>query len=269
MNKAIERIELTAKDLADLTIAKRKLYKVSLAARISSFVGKPIEATLENLPDKFSDKIMKATTTALSKAADVAIFTMKNKAEKPSSDALHKLTVAATGAVGGAFGFTALAIELPISTTLMVRSIADIARSEGENIEDIESRLACMEVFALGGPDAGDDAAESGYFAVRAALSSSIASAAKFIAEYGIKGQGAPIIVRLLSTIAERFSIVITEKAAAQAVPIVGALVGAAVNTMFISHFQDIARGHFIVRRLERKYGSDLIQSKFDQIKID
>lgn len=269
MNAKIERMKMTIEDLAELKNAKEKLYKISLAARISNYIGKPIEATLENLPDSFSDKIMKVTTTALSKAADIAIFTMKEKREKPSSDALHKLTVAATGAVGGAFGFTALAIELPISTTVMVRSIADIARSEGENISEIESRLACMEVFALGGPDASDDAAESGYFAVRAALSSTIASAAKFVAEYGMTGQGAPIIVKLLAAIAERFSIVITEKAAAQAVPIVGALGGAAVNTMFISHFQDIARGHFVVRKLERKYGHVVIQEEFEKIDLD
>jgi hypothetical protein len=42
--------------------------------------------------------------------------------------------VATTGGVGGLFGLPALAIELPISTTIMLRSIADIARSEDEDI---------------------------------------------------------------------------------------------------------------------------------------
>jgi hypothetical protein len=38
-------------------------------------------------------------------------------------------------------------------------------------------------------------------------------------------------------------------------VPVVGAIGGAIINTLFIDHFQDMARGHFIVRRLERTHG--------------
>jgi hypothetical protein len=67
-----------------------------------------------------------------------------------------------SGAVGGFFGLPALALELPVSTTLLLRAIADIARSEGEPIKSTESRLACLEVFALGGNSRSDDATESG-----------------------------------------------------------------------------------------------------------
>ena len=44
-----------------------------------------------------------------------------------------------------------LPIELPVSTIIMLRSIADIARSEGEDLSDPESALSCVQVFALGG----------------------------------------------------------------------------------------------------------------------
>ncbi|MEM7162123.1 MAG: EcsC family protein [Bacteroidota bacterium] len=256
-------------DLELLKEAKERIVKMSLAARISSFVGTPVEALMDNLPEKWSDKIMTATTTALTKAADVAIFTMKEKETSKSKDFLHKIGVAVTGGVSGAFGLAALLVELPISTTLMVRSIADIARSEGEKLSEVETRLACMEVFALGGPGMGDDGSESGYFAVRTSLNTAMTQLAKNIAEQGIKGSGAPLVVKFISNIAERFSIVITEKAAAQAVPIVGAIGGAAVNTLFISHFQDIARGHFSIRRLERKYGKELVREVYDTIIIE
>ncbi|NND78000.1 MAG: EcsC family protein [Flavobacteriales bacterium] len=266
MSSEVKKNDLSSRDLEDLTLAKKQLTRMSLAARISSLIGTPIEAFMTNLPDKVSNKIMEASTLALTKAADAAVFTMKDKSTQKSSDILHKLSVAVSGGVGGTFGLAALAVELPISTTLMIRSIADIARSEGENISDIGTKLACMEVFALGGPTAGDDGTESGYFAVRAALNSSINAAAKFVAEHGLKGSSAPIIVKFISSIAERFSIVITEKAAAQAIPVVGAVGGAVVNTLFISHFQDIARGHFVVRRLERKYGKKIIEQAFDEV---
>lgn len=39
---------------------------------------------------------------------------------------------------------------------------------------------------------------------------------------------------------------------AAQVVPVIGALTGATLNTMFTDYYQDMARGHFIVKRLEK-----------------
>jgi hypothetical protein len=63
--------------------------------------------------------------------------------------------------------------------------------------------------------------------------------------------------------VASRFGITVSEKVAAQAVPVLGAAGGALINTIFIDHFQDIARGHFIVRRLERKYGADLVKEEY------
>jgi hypothetical protein len=148
----------------------------------------------------------------------------------------------------------------------MLRSVADIARSEGENIQNIESQIACIEVFALGGPSRGDNASESGYFAVRAALAKTISKAAEYIAKSGLSEEGAPALVRLITQIAQRFSIQVSEKAAAQAVPAIGAAGGAIVNTLFIDHFQDMARGHFIIRRLERKYGKDIVEETYKSV---
>jgi hypothetical protein len=159
-----------------------------------------------------------------------------------------------------------MAAELPISTTIMLRSIADIARSEGESISEIEVKLACLEVFALGGTNDKDDGTESGYYAVRAALAKSVADAAEFFATKTLTDEGAPALVRFIAKIAERFSIQITEKAAAQAVPAIGAAGGAIINTIFMDHFQDMARGHFVIRRLERKHGKDVVQKIYQEL---
>ena len=69
-----------------------------------------------------------------------------------------------------------------------------------------------------------------------------------------------------MTQVAARFGLVVTQKVAAQALPVVGALGGAAVNYAFIEHFQDVARGHFTVRRLERIYGKERIRSEYDSI---
>jgi hypothetical protein len=140
--------------------------------------------------------------------------------------------VATSGGIGGFFGLLAMSIELPISTTIILRSIADIARSEKENINSDETKIACIEVFALGGPTSSDGASESGYFTVRAALAQSVTKAAEYLAEKGLSEEAAPALVRLIIRIAERFSIQVTEKAAAQAIPAIGAAGGAIINTI-------------------------------------
>ena len=167
---------------------------------------------------------------------------------------------------GCAFGFSALAIELPVTTTIILRSIADIARSEGEDLSDPAARMACLEVFAMGGSAVEDNAAESGYFAVRAALARAVSEAARYVAERSVVEDGAPVIVRLLAQIASRFNTVVGEKIMAQGVPLVGALGGATINLLFIDHFQDMARGHFTVRRLERVYGEEEVERTYTRI---
>ncbi len=178
----------------------------------------------------------------------------------------HKLAVGTTGALGGAFGLPALAIELPVSTTIMLRSIADIARSEGEDLKMPDARLQCVQVLALGGRSKSDDGTETGYFAARAAMANAVSEAAVHLAKKGLSQKGAPAIIRLITQIASRFSIVVSEKAAAQAVPLVGAFGGAVVNTLFIDHFQDMGRGHFIVRRLERLHGREEVKRVYKEL---
>jgi hypothetical protein len=53
---------------------------------------------------------------------------------------------------------------------------------------------------------------------------------------------------------------------AAQAVPVIGAAGGAVINLLFIDHFQDMARGHFIVRRLERAYPPEMVREEYERL---
>ena len=239
-------MEMTKTDLADLKRAKALLETPGLAAKMSAALGAPIEKSVKLLPKSVQAGIHKASEAAMMKALDVAVKSLGENTHgplKPAQNRLHKIAAATSGAVGGVFGLLALTIELPISTTIMLRSIADIAKSEGENIQFIDTKLACLTVFALGSSKSEkDDATESGYFAARAAMAGAVSEASKFLAEKGLSKTGAPALVRLVSLIGSRFGIVVTEKAAAQAVPIIGAAAGALVNTIFIGHFQDMVQ---------------------------
>ncbi len=86
------------------------------------------------------------------------------------------------------------------------------------------------------------------------ALGSTVTPAARHFAQHGLNDE-APALVRLISAVGARFSGTVTQKTAAQLVPVVGAATGAAINLIFTSHFQEMARGHSVVRRLERKHG--------------
>ncbi len=259
-------MQMTPEHIEQLRKARQLLKNLSLTAKITNAIGKPIKVGIKLFPDKWSEIINDATKKSLGTALDAALMTFGKKGQLKSRDIWHKIAVVASGAGGGAFGLPALVIELPVSTTIMLRSIADIARSEGEDISLAESKLACLEVFAFGGRTSKDDAAKAGYFAVRASLAKAVSEAAEFIAEREIAKEGAPVIVRLISKIATRFSLNVSEKAAVQAIPALGAVGGALINLAFIDHFQDIARGHFTVRRLERICGTKIVQSEYRKL---
>lgn len=253
-------------DLAALKRAKVLLENPGLAARASAMLGSPIERGMAMLPARVQKTVHEASEAALMKALDVAVKSFGwegSVGTARSKDRLHKFAAAASGAMGGIFGLAALAIELPVSTTIMLRSIADIAKSEGENIQFIDTKLACLTVFALGGRSTKDDAAESGYFAARVAMAEAVSEAAKYLAEKGFSKVGAPALLRLVSLISARFGIVVSEKAALQALPILGAASGALINTLFIEHFQNMARGHFTVRRLEKIHGEEPVKAAY------
>jgi hypothetical protein len=264
---------MTDASLAELRAAKRLLENPGLAAKISSAVGTPVEKGFALLPKQWHKVVNDATRKAIEAALKVALWTMPGRgggdgatsAEAPANW-WHKLAAGASGAAGGALGLAALSVELPVSTTIMLRSIADIARSEGEDLTNADSQLQCVQVLALGGSSKADDDSEIGYFAARAAMAKAVSEATAHLAAQGVTQHGAPAIVRLITIVASRFSIVVSEKVAAQAVPIVGAIGGAVINTLFIDHFQDMARGHFIVRRLERVHGVDAVRLAYSEI---
>jgi len=262
MKKQLMPKTLSDEHKRELQYAKCLLEKQSIAARFADLLASPIDAGMKRLPKNASDTIMAVSTKSIETALNAALYTLSAE-QQPAGNFRHKATVAISGAAGGAFGLPALAIELPISTTIMLRSIGDIARSEGEKLDSQESQLACLEVLALGGTTDEDDDAETGYFGIRMALAGAVTQATKHIASHGTATKGAPALVRLISQIAARFSIPVTEKAAAQAIPIIGAAGGALINTLFIDHFQNVARGHFVVRRLERVYGPELVKSTY------
>lgn len=255
---------LAEQDLADLRYARSLLENPGLAARLANLVGMPIEKGFKMLPKGWSETVHRSVHSALLQALRISMISLADHPGRRSSNFMHKMLAGASGGIGGAFGLAALPVELPISTALMMRSIADIARSEGARLDAVETKLACLEVFALGGRSEHDDAAENAYWIVRTMLARSVSDAASYLAQKGVVEEGAPAIVHLLAKVAARFGVVVSEQAAAKAVPVVGAATGTIINLAFMDHFQNMARGHFIIRRLESEFGTDQVKAAYE-----
>ncbi|GHC08195.1 EcsC family protein [Cerasicoccus arenae] len=255
-------------DHLDIQMAHRILERTSFATQLVNLLGAPIEKGLEMLPDKANGVIVSATDKALRAALEVALLTLEKDRISTSSNLIHKFATATTGGIGGAFGWASLPVELPISTTIMLRSIADVARSQGEDLRNAEARLACIEVFALGNKSKSGkkESSDASYLAIRGLLAQRVTEAAQYAAQNGVLDVGSPALTRFIAKVAERFSLTVTEKAAAIMVPAIGAVGGAIVNTYFTGFYQDLALGHFIMRRLERQFGPDVVQAEYREL---
>lgn len=257
---------MTHEDRQTLRRAVRTLEKPGFVARLANWVGVPVEQILKRLPASTTAMVHRAVSGALEQCLHVALYKMESDWRWFRSKRAMKATVAATGAVGGAFGLGALTIELPVTTSVMLRSIAEIARAEGEDVRSPEGRIACLEVLALGGGGSGDDVSKAGYFGVRAALAKEVTEALKHLAARSAGRDAAPALIRLVESIGSRFGLVVSEKAAAGAVPVIGAIGSAALNALFMDHFQNVAHGHFAVRRLERIYGDNAVRTEYERL---
>jgi hypothetical protein len=146
----------------------------------------------------------------------------------------------------------------------MLRAIAAIARHEGEDMSKIEARLACLEVFALGTKR--NQQIDVGYYAARALLSKYTSDIVALVAERGAVDVSAPVVRNMVSEIVSRFGLVVSDKIAAGALPILGAVGGATVNVIFMDHYQRIAQAHFALRRLERTYGVANVRRRYAEL---
>lgn len=257
---------ITDADRKVLQRAQRTLETPGLVGRLGDLIGSPLEIAAGALPEGTSEVVSKAIADGLQKALQTALDTMAAKTRE-SSRGTHKAMAAASGAVGGVFGLAALPIELPVTMVILLRSIADIARSHGEDLNDPKTAIQCVSVLALGGRSADDESAASGYLALRAILAASSSQASQLIAERGGVGEGSPILLHFLTDVASRFGVVVTQKAAAQMIPVVAAIGGAALNYAFTQHFQEIADAHFAIRALERKHGEEAILREYEALR--
>ncbi|MFD2173333.1 EcsC family protein [Rhodobacter lacus] len=204
--------------------------------QVISLVGATTEGLIGRLPAPVRGGLQAATERGLDTAFEAASRSRGVVADRP--DWVNKALSTALGAAGGAGGLPSALAELPFTITLLLRAIQGIAAEHGFDPETDEVRIECLRVFAAAGPLDADDGADMGFLTARMTLTGA-----------GLHG--------LIGKVAPRLALALGQKLAAQTVPVLGAVAGAAVNYAFTSYYQEIARVHFGLKRLARDSGED------------
>jgi hypothetical protein len=202
---------------------------------VSNVGGSAINYLQDKLGFDVKTKADEIVETVLWHMQSMAKAGMQAESAEAPWDWFHKIAVGASGAASGFFGAPGLIWDLPFTTGMIMRSIGDIARSfPGESLDNEDTKRACIEVFAFGGPEAEDDDIDLAYWSTRVGLSHVAIDA-------------------LIKTVASRFGTVLAEKTLAQIVPIAGSVAGAGLNYAFMDYYQQMARIHFAIRGVERR----------------
>jgi len=144
---------------------------------------------------------------------------------------LNTAVSTAMGAAGGFGGLPTALAELPVTTTVLFRAIQGAAAEHGFDPAEAGVQFDCLQVFSAAGPLESDDGADLAFISTRIALSGGALQA-------------------LIARVAPKLAMVLGQKLAAQTVPVLGAVAGAATNYAYTSYYQEIAHVHFGLRRL-------------------
>ncbi len=225
-----------AADVAEL--ARRYKRANGPVIRLVNRLGNTLESQLSALPDSIRSQIERLTAQALEASYDVAARSPDLGQRAPMVAAI------AAGAAGGAGGLGTAIAELPVTVTLFLNTIRSVAREAGLDPDEDWVRAECLQVFAAGSPLAQDDGVNTSFVASRLALSGSA-------------------VQNLIATIAPKLAAVLGQKLAAQAVPVIGAVSGAALNAAFLSYYREVARLRFELVKLGQLHGSDAVEAEF------
>lgn len=215
-------------------LARRYIGTAGPGMKILTAVGGSAEQLLARLPRPLRGSLDDLTRKGLERALAVAGRTGASGGGR--HDGTHRAVVAAIGAAGGVAGIPGAVAELPVTITMLLRTILGIAAEHGLDPSSPEARAEALRVFATAGPLEADDGADLGLLTARLTVT----------------GQS---LQTLIARVAPRLATVLGQKLAAQTAPVLGAVAGASINYSFARYYQEMARVHFGLIRLADETG--------------
>ena len=203
--------------------------------------GSSVEAQMSRLPDSVRVELERAVARALETAHGLAAVGRRAPDLGPRGATYAAM---ATGAAGGAAGLAGSLVELPLTITVMLHAIRRQAQAAGYDPDDPAIRLACLEVFSAGSPLRADDGVNTAFLSARLTITGGT-------------------LQKVLAVVVPRLAAVFGQKLAAQAVPVLGAVTGAALNAAFLNYYREIARIKFRLMRLSEVHGTEAVLTGF------
>lgn len=206
--------------------------------RLVNGLGGRLERQLDLVPARFRGQVERATAQALEAAYGIAARAPELGERGPM------VAVVASGAAGGAGGIATALAELPVTVTLLLNAIRAEARAAGLDPDEPAIREECLRVFGAGTPLASDDGVNTSFLTAR----------------LSVTGQA---VQGLIAAVAPRLAAALGPKLVAQAVPVLGAVSGAALNLAFLNYYREIARIRFALLRLAAQHGAEPVLQAF------
>ena len=223
-------------------IAARHLRASRGVMSVVNGLGTRIEDQIKSLPEPVQNRIEAVTESALTRAYGVA--RLGGGAMPRLSGRGHVALASISGAAGGLGGLPTALAELPLTVTLILHAIQDVAESYGFDPEAEPTRRETLRVFGAGSPLATDDGVNSAFIGARLTFTG-------------------PALQRMIAAIAPRLATALGQKLAAQAVPVLGAVAGAGLNAAYMNYYREMAHVRFGLLRLALDHDPAEVQAAF------
>lgn len=236
--------ELTPEQSAAVTALAKRWHRAN-GPVISTLnkLGSKIEDQLALVPKALREKVEELTADALERAYGVAAH------GKKLPDGKGRATLAAamlSGAAGGAGGVATALAELPFTVTVLLHAIRREAEAQGYDPDDPWIMAEALRTFSSGSPVTADDGINTAFFSARMALTG-------------------PALQGVIASVAPKLATALTQKLAAQAIPVLGAVSGAAMNAAFLRYYREMAAIRFSLLRLSETYGAASVTAAFTE----
>ncbi|MFN3646823.1 MAG: EcsC family protein [Gemmobacter sp.] len=204
-------------------------------------LGGTVESRLKLLPEPVRAQVLAVTSAALARACGLAAHSTRLGRLGGRG---HMALAGVTGAAGGLGGLATAAAELPVTITLILRAIHEVAADHGFDPARPEVQREGLRVFASGSPLAADDGVDTAFIGARLTLTG-------------------PALHSMIATVAPKLATALGQKLAAQTVPVLGAVAGAGLNLTFVDYYRDLAEVRFGLLRLAQAHDPQRVARAF------
>ena len=149
-------------------LAERHARASNVGIQVLNVIGGQAESLLNRLPSGVRNQLAERTDQALTMSMEAAHRSRGVVEVTPSW--MGRALTTAMGAAGGMGGLPTALAELPVTVTVLLRTIQDVAVEHGFDPAEPGVQYDCIQVFAAAGPLDHDDGSDLAFLSTRMAV---------------------------------------------------------------------------------------------------